>query len=351
MLEAAKAEGHLTWNGRRSARLALTSGLKIRLKTLETIRRFPEILAEPVRRPIIVVGAPRTGTTLMNHLLALDPEARPLMMWEGMAPTPWKYRRDGRGDPRPKIANYTIPLSKRIVPELAIVHDFGPDVPDECQWLFWPTFVWPACIVLPSYRAWLLAQPESLYDRVYAEYRRALQMLHWQRPATGHWVLKSPLHAWAIPSLLRSVPEARVVQTHRHLREVIPSFCSLGSVLCTIYTDAIEPQKVGPHAMTYTHDAVDRIMKSRDEIDPARHCDVNFAQLVKDPIGTVRTIYDKFGHTVTPEYEERIRRFLAEKPAASRPKHVYSMEQFGLDGEAIDREFETYHRRFGLEKA
>lgn len=350
MLEAAKAEGHLTWNGRRSTRMALVGGLRIRLRTQESIVRFPEILEQPVRRPLIVVGAPRTGTTLMNHLLALDPAARPLMMWEGFGPTPWRYRRDGRGDPRRAISKITVPLAKHFYPELGIVHDFGPDTPDECQWLFWPTFVWPACIVLPSYRAWLLRQPESLYDQVYGEYRRALQMLHWQRPATGHWVLKSPLHAWAIPALMRALPEACVVQTHRNLREVIPSFCSLGSVLTTIYTDAVEPKKVGPFAMQFTRDSVERILRSRDEIDPARLCDVNFAALVKDPVGTVRAIYDKSGHVFTPEHEERIRRFLVEKPASSRPKHIYSMEQFGLDGDTIDREFADYHRRFGLER-
>lgn len=351
MLEAAKSEGHLSWNGRRAARQVLMGGLKLRLWTQEAIRRNPDILDQPVRKPLIVVGAPRTGTTLMNHLLALDPDARPLLMWEALTPTPWRYRRNARLDPRRALCAQFIRLSKRLVPELAIAHDFGHDIPDECQWLFWPTFIWPPAMVLPSYRTWLRQQPESLYDQLYAEYRRTLQMLHWQRPAEGHWVLKSPLHAWALPALMKAVPEANVVQTHRNLREVIPSFCSLGAILASMYTEAIEAEKVGPVAMEFARDTIERIVKSREQIDPSRLCDVNFKHLVADPVGTVRGIYDKLGYTFTPEFEARIRRFLAEKPASSRPRHVYSMEQFRLDPAAIANDFAAYHRQFGLEEA
>lgn len=348
MLFQAQSEANLSWNGRRSAHMALVAGLKTRLWTQEAIKRHPEILEQPVRRPLIVVGAPRTGTTLMNHLLALDPAARPLYLWEALMPTPFRYRRDGRGDPRSRISRINIFLAKKFVPEIATVHDFGSDVPDECQWLFWPTFVWPPAILVPSYRAWLKKQPDSVYDQVYREYRRAIQMLHWQRPAQGHWVLKSPLHAWALPSLMKALPEANVIQTHRNLREVIPSFCSLGCVLAALYTDEVEAKKAGPLAMELTRDVVDRIMAYQDKIDASRHMNVTYPDLAADPIGAVRAIYDKFGYEFTPEFEKRLRQYQAEK--SNRPKHVYSMEQFNLDGAVIDREFADYHQAFGLEK-
>lgn len=348
LLESSKSEGHMTWTGRESARNVLLGGLKNRLWTRESIKRFPEILEQPVRRPLIVVGAPRTGTTLMNHLLALDPAARPLYLWESTSPVPWQYRRHVKRDPRRLRSFVNIWLAKKIVPGIGIAHDFGHNVPDECQWLFWPTFVWPPAMVLPTYREWLKSQPESTYDKVYAEYRRAIQMLHWQRPAEGHWVLKSPLHAWALPSLMKAVPEASVIQTHRHMRDVIPSFCSLGAILASMYTDDIEAAKVGPYAMDFARDSVERIIRSRESIDANRLFDVTYANLAADPIGTVRRIYDKFGYEFTPEYEERLKRFLVEKDPSKRPKHVYSMEQFSLDGRAIDETFEAYHRRFGV---
>lgn len=348
LLEAAKNEGHLNWNGRRAVHAIMTMGLQTRLWTAESIRRNPAILEQPVRAPLIVVGAPRTATTLMNQLLSLDPVARPIYMWESFSPTPWFYRRKAWGDPRPLMTSAFIRLSKLLVPELGVVHDFDPNLPDECQYLFWPTFVWPVGLILPSYRAWLKAQPESVYDAMYGEYRRALQMLHWQRPAQGHWVLKSPLHAWALPSLMKMLPEACVIQTHRHLRQVMPSVCSLASVLLNLYTDDIEPRKMGPAAIDLARDAIDRIMANRDRIDPARHCDVDYSTFVANPVETIRGIYRRFGRAFTPAFEERMRAYLGRQKSAGRVRHVYSLDQFGLDGEAIDREFATYHRHFGL---
>ena len=94
--------------------------------------------------------------------------------------------------------------------------------------------------------------------------------------------------------------------------------------------------------------AVDRILDYHPKLDTSRACDVNYEKLVADPVGNVRAIYDKFGYEFTPEFEERLRRFMAEK-SANRPKHFYSMEQFNLDGAEIAREFAAYHQQFGLE--
>ncbi len=349
MLEAAKKECHLTWNGRRTIHSIILGGLRSRLWRQKAITDYPEILEQPVRRPLIIVGAPRTGTTLMNHLLSLDPACRPLLMWESLAPTPWRNKRHVKYDPRYTLCAIGVWLAKRTVPELEIMHDFGHNVPDECHWMLWPSFVWPPAMILPSVREWLRKQPESTYDNMYAEYRQSIQMLHWQRPAKGHWVLKSPLHCWALPSLMKVVPEASIIHTHRNMREVIPSFSSLGALLASGYTDEIEPKEIGPLAMDIAREVVERYTRARETVDQHRVCDVSFATLVRDPVGSVRRIYDKFSYEITPEFESRLVRFAAENGPSSRPKHVYSLEQFNLDGVAIAREFASYHQKYGIE--
>jgi len=349
LLGAARTEGRLTWTGRKFARLAVKNGLVVRLRTQEAVRRNADILEQPVRRPLIVTGPPRTGTTLMNHLLALDPAARPLLIWESLDPTPWRFRRYAGGDPRRALSALKVRLTKTCFPGLAVAHDFSPRIPDECQYLFWPTFVWPPAMVLPSYRAWLMRQPPAVYDKVYGEYRRALQMLHWQRPARGHWVLKSPLHSWALPSLMKVVPEASVIQMHRNLIEVLPSLCSLGAILASVYTDSVEPRKVGPLAMDLARDAVGRILDFRTQVEESRLCEVAYTRFIADPVGTVRGIYDAFGYDFTPEFEVRMRRFLAGKASSRCRPQVYSLEQFDLDGAVISQTFADYHRLYGID--
>src|SRR5262249_39663384 len=56
---------------------------------LATLRRFceeeaehPEILQQPVTRPVIITGLPRSGTTFLQALLAQDPDNQALRCWE-----------------------------------------------------------------------------------------------------------------------------------------------------------------------------------------------------------------------------------------------------------------------------
>ena len=350
LLEAAQAERpRLTWSGRMAVRNFVFSALRNRLWRQQALTDHPEILEQPVRRPLIVVGAPRTGTTLMYNLLALDPAARPLLMWESFFPAPWKSQRTVKHDPRIAFSAFIVWFMKHVLPDFASMHDHAHDRPEECHWLFAPSFVWPPAMVFPRFHEWLKQQPESTYDRAYAAYRQGLQMLHWQRPVTGHWVLKSVLHIWALPSLMRMVPEAAIIHTHRDMREVLPSCCSVGAVLVSACAKDLDPGQVGPFALEVMREALARDMRARQTVDPARICDVTYKPFIKDPVGTVRRIYDQLHYELTPEYESRLVRYAAESATAPRPKHVYSLEQFGLAPAAIAEAFADYHRQYGIE--
>ena len=51
-------------------------------------KRYPAIADEVIRHPLFVVGLPRTGSTLLHHLLAQDPGGRVARAWEVMEPSP-----------------------------------------------------------------------------------------------------------------------------------------------------------------------------------------------------------------------------------------------------------------------
>src|SRR5687767_3442627 len=59
-----------------------------RLWLRDWTKRHPEVLELRVERPIFVLGFPRTGTTLIQNLLALDPARRGLPFWECTCPSP-----------------------------------------------------------------------------------------------------------------------------------------------------------------------------------------------------------------------------------------------------------------------
>ena len=202
--------------------------------------------------------------------------------------------------------------------------------------------------VLPSVREWFRQVDDSTYDAAYEVYRLSLQMLHWQRPATSHWVLKSPQHVWAMDALARVVPEAALIQTHRNLNEVMPSFCSLAAAMMSMFTDTIETKRMGPVAMDFAHEILDRMFRARERIESKRISDVRYPDLIADPIGTVRRIYEEQNYDFTAGYETRMQKWLELDRRTGRPKHVYSHSRFSLNPEAIAAAFTDYHTEFGI---
>jgi hypothetical protein len=350
LLSGMKNEGRMTFSGRISAREYALLGLVARLGMFREIKKHPEILEQPVRRPLIIVGMPRTGTTLLHHLLARDPVGRPLVAWETLSPAPVGIGRARRFDFRALIAAFAVWMSKSIlIPETAGMHKYAYNGPAECTNLIWPSFVWPSATVLPSVHEWFNRVGESVYDDAYNWYRMSLQVLHWQRPAQDHWVLKSPQHIWALDALARAVPEATIIHTHRNMNEVLPSWCSLSAAMMSVFTDSIKAANAGPVAMELTVEILERMRRARQKIDASRIADVRYPDLVSDPAGTIRRIYDEHGYEFTAEYEREIARWLESDRKSRRPKHLYSHERFGLDRTVITEVFADYHREFGVE--
>src|SRR5439155_27295885 len=67
---------------------AIVKSLSDRLKTTDYLAKRQELLDRPVPKPVFVFGIPRTGTTLLNNLLAADPNRRSALSWEIDDPVP-----------------------------------------------------------------------------------------------------------------------------------------------------------------------------------------------------------------------------------------------------------------------
>ncbi|HJQ74315.1 MAG TPA: sulfotransferase, partial [Gaiellaceae bacterium] len=88
LLHSMEHEAALTLLGRLIARTDVVRLLENRLRMTDVRRRHPEIDAQEIRRPLFIVGLPRTGTTILHELMAQDPENRVPMTWEVMHPWP-----------------------------------------------------------------------------------------------------------------------------------------------------------------------------------------------------------------------------------------------------------------------
>lgn len=318
-----------------------------RLRIIEWRRDHPEVATEQIVAPLVVTGLPRTGTTLLSALLGCDPGRRPLMRWESADCIPPPESATFHTDPRIAATEAGMVMLDALNPGFKAIHYDPADGPTECVTLLAQHFVstlWETLANVPAYGEWLLAVDET---DAYAYHHDVLQVL--QSRAPGRWSLKSPHHGLAVRELRAQYPDARVVVTHRDPVTVTASVCSLIQSLSSTFSDADHTAYIGAHWPEALEVIVTRIAEYRAAHGDDGFLDVQYPDLMADPIGVVRAIYEWEGTEFTPVAETAMREYMADNQQGKFGKHTYALETFGLNANDITERFAPYVERFGVQ--
>lgn len=349
LVESMETEARLNPMGRMATRYDLTHLLVNRLRMEEDRRRNPGIAAEEPRRPIFIAGLPRTGTTLLHSLLALDPASRVPLTWETMYPSPPPEAATYLTDRRIGLVDRQMRWFHRMLKDFNRIHPVGARLPIECLVITSHAFLsyqFETTHRLPSYLEWLEGQD---LRPAYEVHRRFLQHLQWRCPGE-RWVLKAPAHMFDFEALFSAYPDAQVVMTHRDPLAMTASNASLTATLRCAFSDEVDPVEVGPECSRRWAEAIGRALRSRDRgCAPAeRFLDLYYDDLVANPVGAVRKVYDHFDLPFPQDMEQRIGDFYRRNPKDRFGTHRYSLEQFGMNREEEMRRYAAYRERFRL---
>lgn len=341
LLASAEKDANLHFVGRIATHRLVTTCLSNRLLLTEARKRTPELFQQDLIPPIIILGLPRTGSTFLHRMLALDPAHRGVPVWELLHPFP-----AGSKDRRRDLADSDIKFRRRVNPSLDRIHVIRLDDPEECMILQGTTFAsafFFAMAPVYDYVDWLIS-----YDKLksYEEYRSLLQVLQMVEPER-RLALKSPTHTAALPALFQTIPDALIIQTHRNLVEACNSTNSLFYYTWSLVTRSIDVPRMA-ETLTEALQQMATVGLEFREANPGVIYDVYYEQLVSDAVGTVKRIYDHFGLAWTGEYEEQLRLYVRDHPQDKHGKHNYSSEDFGLTDDAIAKRFAKYSEVFGI---
>lgn len=332
----------LTPLGRVLTRRDLLRLLSNRLQLQADRARHPEMEEEEIRSPLVILGLPRTGTTLLHGLLSRDPESLTPRTWEVMYPSPPPRRDVSPGDSRIRAVERRLRWFDRLVPEYKVAHPYGARLPQECMEILSHTFLSPRfhrSHHLPDYADRLYR--ETL-DEAYRFHRRFLRHLQWGADAR-RWVLKNPPHLHWIETVDRVYPDARYVHTHRDPLRAMASYASHNRRLRRAFLE--EPVPVGAvrSARRWAR-SLERVLEHRRRRPGAedRFVDVRYVDLLRDPVAVVRKIYRFFDLRWPRGFEERLRGFLAEHPRDEHGVHRYGLEEYGLDRDRHTAIFDAY---------
>ncbi|QFU76830.1 sulfotransferase [Halioglobus maricola] len=351
LCKSLEEDAHLSALGRIIARQDISRLLSNRLKFIDLFKQHPEIADTPINQPIFILGMPRTGTTSLHELVALDPQFRVPMSWEVAHPFPPPELASYNSDPRIAEVDAELAQIDRLLPNFKHMHPMGAQLPQECVGLFaydFASMMFDVQFRLDQYQQWLLQEDMT---EVFHNHRRWLQLLQWKCPADT-WVLKSPQYLWNIEDMLKEYPDARIIQTHRDPVRVAMSIGSLTATLRGLGSNKVELAEVTREYADLLHYGVGKTMSARERglLGKERVYDVQFKDFRQDPLATVEKMYAQFDYQLSPAVSERMGEFLAAGSGEKRHgQHGYTLEDSGLDLAVERQRFAAYQAAYGIE--
>lgn len=339
LLDSYARDEDLTPFGSKISRVFLRGALVARLLSEAAWRQHPEHADVAIERPIFVTGLPRTGTTALHRLLTVDPAHQGLEMWLTEMPQPRPPRETWESNP--VFAGIEAQFSRHHVehPEFMGVHYMSAAEVEECWQLLRQTFksISYECLAnLPTYSKWLEGQD---WTNAYARHKKNLQLIGLP-DRDRRWVLKNPSHLFALDELMAVYPDALIVQTHRPPSTIMASACSLAEQATEGWSKKFTGEVIGRGQLELWARGLETFTAARTKYDPAQFVDVDYADFVADPLGTVEGVYSRFDIPLSPAAQQAMESMHDESRSGDRrPAHRYTLEEYGLTAEEVDERF------------
>ena len=305
------------------ARLLTVVSLKNSVERLREERQFGAVIARTrvEEAPVFVLGHWRSGTTHLHNLLACDRE-------QFAAPTSIQV-----SYPYSFLSTETAIRKQFLewVPETRPMDGvaLGPDTPQEDEFA-----MCVSCLRSPFLGMASFPRRADHYDRYLtfagvapqevAEWKssfdwflRKLTVRHGRR-----LLLKSPTHTARIRLLLELFPDARFVHVHRDPYAVFRSTQHLFRSLWPINVLQAPPPDTDERILRRYSAIYDSFLAERELIPEGQFHEVAYDDVVADPLGQVRVIYERFRLSGYERIRPELERYVASLGDYRRNPHT-----------------------------
>jgi hypothetical protein len=282
----------------RAAFLTVTSLINSQDRWREHWLTSRKIARTEVLPPLFILGHWRSGTTHLHNLLATDSRFGYPTLFQVFYPriflgAQWTYT---------QLAKLAL-TKNRIIDNVA----HGISMPNEDE------FALNALTFLSPYMGWAFPRNQAYYDRYLTlrgipEHERA----RWKSALVGYLkkltykhqkplILKSPTHTCRIKLLLELFPEARFIHIHRDPFAVFRSTRHLETTMShALRFQRFEPRDLDSRIIARYRTMYDLYFEERGLVPAGRLVEVRYDDLERDPLGQVRSIYERLG---LPDFE------------------------------------------------
>lgn len=307
---------------------------------------FPDYRARQVDQPVFIVAAPRSGTTFLHRLMALDERFAHLKLYHTILPSVSIIRLIHALERLDKRLGGPLKWAVSKLEQHAFdgwdgIHHLGFARAEEDEGLFVLTLLSPGLYLLvheiDEFRGagYVDELPDVVRDRLVEYLRDSIKRIFEGERTQARLLDKSVLMAGRLDTMRTAFPDARFIHLVRHPYQSIPSFVSMfraawNAVSPSLPEDGPPSRRLAMLAIEYYQ----RMHRARSELGPAQMTTVRFDELVGEPEATLERIYAWLDQPLTDAHRGRVRRELA-RPSAHESSHEYSLAQFGLTKDFI----------------
>jgi len=303
---------------------------------------YPALQKASIPPPLFVIATPRSGTTFLHHLLALDDERFVgFKLYQTIAPALLLERAIGLVQRLDAAAGGGLGrlldrLDRRMFTAWEGIHQVGLRADEEDENLFVYSLVSPAVYLLVP----TIGEHPELIDvtgigrgpiqRLAHDYRESVRRLVYLAGGARAPLIKNVLLPSRLPVAQHAFPEARYVHIIRDPREAIPSAVSMFYAMWQTHSPNIAEDSPETRALAEMFLEHYRLLCEEGRRQPPeRWMSVRFETLVEDPLGTIEHIYATFGLSVSARFRERLEQAVADV-RRFKSRHTYDLARFGL---------------------
>lgn len=349
LLQSMDFDPNFSERGRRYAWGMVVGVLKGRALALKSMHDNPGFGARAISSPVVITGVPRTGTTALHKLMAVDQRFQGLQTWLLDAPMPRPPEAEWSDYPQFHKTAAVLEARYAAAPGKRAAHNVVAEEVDECCLILRQGFVsniWSCGWSAPTYDAWWQCQSEAA---AYRHFYRCMQLIGSNEPQK-RWLLKNPGHIENLDLLFAVFPDAQVIQTHRDPAKAIPSLCALLLQLHNVMEVDHSQLRARILLARETAKWANAVRKADlvRQAHPRQVLDVIHSDFHGDPMAVIERIYSFIGMDLTPQATADMNQRISEKPELSHGTHRYDVADFGMAEAEIRERFGDYVERFDL---
>ncbi len=316
-----------------------------------------------ITQPVFIVSNPRSGTTYLHRLMALDAErftytkfAHTFFMTSSFVQFYYLFRWIDRNILRRTISKTLDVLDDKFWGGWDDIHRMGFNKAEEDELVFAQQMMSVGVMIPFPYfdkvhdNKFLDNEPQEVRENVMDFYESCVKRFVFRAGKDKTYLAKNVMSTGRFKSLMQRFPDAKIVYIARHPYDSVPSFASMFTSMHKLHSPQMSDTHPAKKAWAQLGIDYFKYVKEMHRLIPGNQfLEVKYDDLLSDPQGTVRSIYNHFNWNPSEKFLERLSREHA-RNKNYKSVHEYSLEQFGFTKQQLYAELKEQMDKMGFEK-